>query len=624
MVDSRRLALEKWRAEKRRQKQLVESSKTHKGLRASRVVNNPPARVTTTHAKVVKTASRRAPGEPKKAATPLALVREGVTEELEPNTPAAKTEPMTDEEASSVATEDRNSGGLSSRQRRKRRRSYISPGSNAPSLAGGAQRVLTPTRLLHGSEDSWLDGDSDDDKEENQEFTAGPRRVSVSVARRKSESVEDGNKTDGEPQNTGARLSLSENHMNSQMKVEENGLPRETVSFGSIGQPIRVLHNTLDVKSGDRDPLPVQVDQKQPSLNQTVHPKAELEQLFPVRIISGGYDNAAIESKSPKAERELIFPERVNVDVSLQRTPATSSKPPRRSLSCRQSLEDTKLVQSLSERLQSNPKWEKDDFVVKKNLGRGKFGYVYLAKEKCSNVMVALKVLMKAQLTHDGSITNLKREVEIQARLHHPNILRLHGYFYDDSSVYLVLEYAPYGELYKELKKEKFFSEDVAARYVAQVIAALKYCKSCNIIHRDIKPENLLLSDNQTIKLADFGWSVHAPKPYNLRKTFCGTPDYVSPEIVRCKPHDSRTDLWSLGILTYELLVGSTPFCCDNPMEIYKRIDIGEYVFPEQPVVSDSAKSFIAALLTQNPDDRMSLADAANHPWIQNRLRPVS
>lgn len=624
MVDSRRLALEKWRAERRRQKQLAESSKTHRGRGASRAVNNPPARVTTAHAKVMKTPSRRALGEPKNAVTPLVPVREVVAEEMEPKTPAAKTEAKTDDEESSVATEDRTSGGLSSGQRRKRRRSYISPGSNAPSLAGGAQRVLTPTRLLRGSDDSWLDGDSDDENEEAREISAGPRRVSVSFARRNFESGNDGNKTDGEPQHTGAIMSLSENHAESQMKLEENNFPKDIVSFGSIGQPLRVLHNTLNGKRGDRDPVPVQVDQMSPLVNLTVHAIAELEQPLPVRIISSGYDNAVIESTSPKAERKLILPERVAADASLQQTHATSSKPSRRSLSSRKSLEDTKPVQSLSERLQGNPKWEKDDFVVKKNLGRGKFGYVYLAKEKCSNVMVALKVLMKVQLTHDGSITNLKREVEIQARLHHPNILRMYGYFYDDSSVYLVLEYAPYGELYKELQKEKFFSEDVAARYVAQVIDALKYCKSCNIIHRDIKPENLLLGYNQTIKLADFGWSVHAPKPYNLRKTFCGTPDYVSPEIVRCKPYDSRTDLWSLGILTYELLVGSTPFYCDNPMEIYKRIDIGEYRFPEQPVVSDSAKSFITALLTQNPDDRMSLADAANHPWIQNRLRPVS
>ena len=88
---------------------------------------------------------------------------------------------------------------------------------------------------------------------------------------------------------------------------------------------------------------------------------------------------------------------------------------------------------------------------------------------------------------HNGDASNLKREVEIQVRLHHPNVLRMHGYFYDDSCVYLVLEYAPYGELYKELAREKYFADDMAAHYVAQVIEALNYCHSCNVIHRDIK-----------------------------------------------------------------------------------------------------------------------------------------
>ncbi|KAG2533033.1 hypothetical protein JM16_000181 [Phytophthora kernoviae] len=140
-----------------------------------------------------------------------------------------------------------------------------------------------------------------------------------------------------------------------------------------------------------------------------------------------------------------------------------------------------------------NPKWEMDDFLVTKNLGQGKFGNVYLAKEKCSNVTVALKVLFKSPLTRDGGASNLKREVEIQVRLRHPNILRMHGYFYDESCVYLVLEYAPYGELYKELAKEKFFTDTTAAHYVAQVVEALKYCHSCNVIHRDIKVTALLL-----------------------------------------------------------------------------------------------------------------------------------
>lgn len=96
-------------------------------------------------------------------------------------------------------------------------------------------------------------------------------------------------------------------------------------------------------------------------------------------------------------------------------------------------------------------------------------------------------MLFKSPLIHEGGISNLKREVEIQARLHHPNILRLYGYFYDESCVYLVLEYASQGELYKQLSKQTYFAEPTAAHYVAQVVDALRYCHACDVIHRDIK-----------------------------------------------------------------------------------------------------------------------------------------
>ena len=155
--------------------------------------------------------------------------------------------------------------------------------------------------------------------------------------------------------------------------------------------------------------------------------------------------------------------------------------------------------------------------------------------------------------------------------------------------------------------------------YQGSVICYVQFCFQrslcvCTIV---LQPENLLLGYNKTVKLADFGWSVHAPTPYNLRRTFCGTPDYLSPEMVMGEPYDYRTDFWSLGVLTYELLVGSTPFYCVNQMEMYKRIQLVDYHFPPSPQVSDRAKSFIAGLLKRKPCDRMQLDDASKHLWFQ-------
>ena len=214
-------------------------------------------------------------------------------------------------------------------------------------------------------------------------------------------------------------------------------------------------------------------------------------------------------------------------------------------------------------------KWSLSDFDIGKPLGNGKFGKVYLAREKKSHFIVALKVLYKSQLSKAGVEHQLRREIEIQAHLRHPNILRLYGYFYDDTRIYLILEFAAKGELYKELQKNKVFDEKRSAKYIKSLAGALDYCHTKHVIHRDIKPENLLLDMRGELKIADFGWSVHAPN--TRRTTLCGTLDYLPPEMIEGKPHDQMVDVWSLGVLMYEFLVGSPPFEAEGHSQTYAR-----------------------------------------------------
>ncbi|KHN85416.1 Aurora kinase A-A [Toxocara canis] len=155
--------------------------------------------------------------------------------------------------------------------------------------------------------------------------------------------------------------------------------------------------------------------------------------------------------------------------------------------------------------------WTLDDFEVGRPLGKGKFGNVYLAREVNSKTVVAIKVLYKEQLAKHGVQQQLRREIEIQYHLRHPNILRLFGYFHDSARVYLILEYASRGSLYAELQKCKRFEPRRAAAYVCQLASAIGYCHQKKVIHRDIKPENVLISGNGDLKIADFGWSVHEP-----------------------------------------------------------------------------------------------------------------
>lgn len=217
-------------------------------------------------------------------------------------------------------------------------------------------------------------------------------------------------------------------------------------------------------------------------------------------------------------------------------------------------------------------------FEIGKPLGKGKFGRVYLAKERSSGFVCALKVLHKNELQHNKVEKQVRREIEIQSNLAHPNILRLYGHFHDAKRIFLILEFAAKGELYKHLRREQRFPEWKAAQYIAQMAAALKYLHKKHVIHRDIKPENILVGIHGEIKISDFGWSVHAPN--NRRQTMCGTLDYLPPEMLKGGSKENyyseKVDLWSLGVLTYEFLVGEAPFEDDQIMT-QRKIARGEY-----------------------------------------------
>ena len=272
--------------------------------------------------------------------------------------------------------------------------------------------------------------------------------------------------------------------------------------------------------------------------------------------------------------------------------------------------------------------WSLKDFEVGKPLGRGKFGSVYLAREKQSQFIVALKVLTKSELQAHKVEHQLRREIEIQSHLRHPNILRLYGYFHDDTRVYLILEYAPGGELYKQLQKHKKFPPCRVAAIVKCLAKALNHCHKRGVIHRDLKPENLLLDANGDVKIADFGWCVHALS--SRRTTLCGTLDYLAPEMVKGSPHTDKVDVWSLGVLMYELLYGDPPFLAQGHGETYRRIVEVDLHFPEPDAKMDqasarsmeSARNLIRQLLVKNPEERMRLEDVLLHPWIVREGMP--
>ena len=269
--------------------------------------------------------------------------------------------------------------------------------------------------------------------------------------------------------------------------------------------------------------------------------------------------------------------------------------------------------EEFSTKAQKGKQWSLKDFEIGKPLGRGKFGAVYLAREKASKYIVAIKVLHKSQLVKAGVEHQLRREIEIQSHLRNRNILRMYGYFYDAKRIYLILEYSPGGELYKRLTQKGRFSERTSARYISDLATALDYCHEKHVIHRDIKPENLLVGAQGEIKIADFGWSVHAPT--SRRNTLCGTLDYLPPEMVEGREHDEKVDIWSLGILLYEFLVGNPPFESEGHSATYRRISRVDLRFPPRMVPED-AQDLIRKLLVKDPKERMPLKDIPKHPWV--------
>lgn len=246
--------------------------------------------------------------------------------------------------------------------------------------------------------------------------------------------------------------------------------------------------------------------------------------------------------------------------------------------------------------------WSLENFEIGKLIGKGGFGEVYLAREKKSKYIVALKSIATDKLK-EHQLKHLLNEIRIHSSLKHPGVVRLHGWFFERSQVYLILEYCSEGTLYEHLSKAGAYSEKTTACFVSQIVSALMYCHSKEVIHRDLKPENILLGPHHSVKLADFGLSVFTPN--TRRDTFCGTPGFLAPEIVAKSPYGKPADLWALGILTYELLGIKQDMSIEDVSKL--------------PHISQQAKSFLQGVLKQNPEERMTIADVQRHAWIKSR-----
>lgn len=257
------------------------------------------------------------------------------------------------------------------------------------------------------------------------------------------------------------------------------------------------------------------------------------------------------------------------------------------------------------------------DFELMKVLGRGAFGKVMQVRKKDDGQVYAMKILKKAAILARNQVEHTKAERKILQALQHPFLMTLRFAFQSKEKLYLVLDYFQGGELFYHLKTKRRFREDVARLYVAEIAMAFGHLHSKDVIYRDLKPENILLDDGGHVCLTDFGLAKEMPQDTKT-DTFCGTPEYLAPEIIQGSGHDKAVDWWSLGILLYELTVGIPPFYSPNVNDMYNKIQHGNLRFP--PFLSDPCKALIIALLAREPAERLGSKDDFNdlkpHPFF--------
>lgn len=259
-----------------------------------------------------------------------------------------------------------------------------------------------------------------------------------------------------------------------------------------------------------------------------------------------------------------------------------------------------------------------------KAIGVGGFGEVWKVIHKATNKLYVIKVIDKKNIIEQKMVDQMNREIEIMYKVNHPHVVKLINHFEDDDKFYLIMLYASRGQLYQLLKKSHRFDQRTAAQFMREVLEAVKYLHSFNppIIHRDIKPENILLDENSRIKLADFGWS-NFKSDETSRVTYCGTPEYLSPEMVRKQGHGTNVDIWSLGVLLFELLAGHAPFSGINQEELFNNIRKLKINWPSD--FPPLAKNLITKILKLNPLERITIDEILSHSWFEKNppIKPV-
>ena len=264
-----------------------------------------------------------------------------------------------------------------------------------------------------------------------------------------------------------------------------------------------------------------------------------------------------------------------------------------------------------------------DDFQILRLIGKGTFGQVYQVRKKDTNRIYAMKVLSKKVIVQKKEVAHTVGERNILVRTamsESPFIVGLKFSFQTENDLFLVTDYMSGGELFWHLQKEGRFDEKRAKFYIAELILAIQHLHKNDIVYRDLKPENILLDANGHIALCDFGLSKANLNKNDTTNTFCGTTEYLAPEVLLDEAgYTKMVDFWSLGVLVFEMCCGWSPFYAEDTQQMYKNIAFGKVRFPRD-TLSQEGRNFVKGLLNRNPKHRLGAATDAEelkrHPFF--------